>query len=92
MLNKLNYKNDNTIRVRVNTTLKDQAEIVLHRLGFSVSEAVKIYLAQIVLHDGLPFAVRIPNGTTAKTLAATDRGKNLRKAKNVREIFARAGF
>lgn len=92
MLSKLNYRNDNTVRVRVNTRLKDEAECVLRRLGFSISEAVKIYLAQIVLHEGIPFEVRIPNETTLKIFAATDRGKNLIKAKNVREIFARAGF
>ena len=92
MLSKVNYKNDNTVRVRVNTRLKDDAECVLRRLGFSISEAVKIYLAQIVLHEGIPFEVRIPNETTLKTFTATDRGKNLIKAKSVREIFARAGF
>ena len=36
--------------------------------------------------------IRIPNETTLKTFAATDRGKGLIKAKNVRGFFAKAGF
>ncbi len=45
---------------RVDPELKEQAEIILNRLGISMSTAMGIYLQQIVLQKGLPFEVKLP--------------------------------
>ena len=49
-----------TLNLRVNPTLKQEAEIVLRRLGVPMSTAVDIFLNQIVLTGGIPFAVTLP--------------------------------
>lgn len=49
-----------TLNLRVNPTLKQDAESVLGRLGIPMSTAVDMFLNQIVLVGGIPFAVTLP--------------------------------
>lgn len=49
------------IYVRVEPNIKEQAEVVLEKLGISMSNAVSIFLRQVVMQNGLPFEVKIPN-------------------------------
>lgn len=49
-----------TLNLRVNPTVKEQAEIVLSRLGVPMSTAINMYLNQISLTRGIPFAVTLP--------------------------------
>ena len=49
-----------SIYTRVEPDIKDQAERILSRLGIPVSNAVNLFLHQIVLHNGIPFDVRLP--------------------------------
>lgn len=50
-----------TLNLRVNPTLKQDAETVLGRLGIPMSTAVDMFLNQIVLVGGIPFSVTLPN-------------------------------
>ena len=50
-----------TLNLRVNPTLKKDAESVLGRLGIPMSTAVDMFLNQIVLVGGIPFSVTLPN-------------------------------
>ena len=50
-----------TLNLRVNPTVKERAEAVLSRLGIPMSTAIDIYLNQIFLTGGIPFAVTLPN-------------------------------
>lgn len=50
-----------TLNLRVNPTLKKDAESVLGRLGVPMSIAVDMFLNQIVLTGGIPFAVTLPS-------------------------------
>ncbi len=49
------------LNLRVNPTLKKDAEAVLGRLGVPMSTAVDMFLNQIVLTGGIPFAVTLPS-------------------------------
>ena len=49
-----------TLHIRVNETVKSNAEEILNRLGISVSEAVNMFLCQVDLTGGLPFEVKLP--------------------------------
>ena len=51
---------DATIHVRVNETVKANAEETLSVLGISISEAVNMFLCQVNLVGGMPFDVKIP--------------------------------
>jgi len=51
------------IHIRVQPDVKTKAEKILAELGMSTTEAVNIYLKQIILNEGLPFEVKIPRIT-----------------------------
>lgn len=57
------------MRVRVEPEIKTQASEILKELGLTLSDAVSIYLRQVIQHRGLPFDVKIPN---AETMAAIE--------------------
>ncbi|MCH3953843.1 MAG: type II toxin-antitoxin system RelB/DinJ family antitoxin [Eubacterium sp.] len=50
-----------TLNLRVDPELKQNAEAILSRLGLPMSTAVDLFLNQIVLTGGLPFAVTLPD-------------------------------
>jgi addiction module antitoxin, relB/dinJ family len=52
-----------TLNLRVNPTLKKDAEYVLGRLGVPMSIAVDMFLNQIVLTGGIPFAIILPSAS-----------------------------
>lgn len=49
-----------TLNLRVNPEVKEQAEAVLEKLGVPMSTAVDIFLRQVSLTGGIPFAVKLP--------------------------------
>ena len=53
-----------TLNLRINPTLKSEAETVLSRLGIPMSTAVDMFLNQVVLVvvlvGGIPFSVTLP--------------------------------
>lgn len=49
-----------TLNLRVNPTVKERAEEVLSKLGVPMSTAIDIFLNQISLTGGIPFAVTLP--------------------------------
>jgi len=50
-----------TLHIRINSNVKQNAEETLEKLGLSISEAVNMFLHQINLVGGLPFDVKIPS-------------------------------
>ena len=48
------------IYVRLEPGLKEEAEAILAQLGIPVSNAVNIFLKQVVMQRGLPFDVKLP--------------------------------
>lgn len=45
---------------RVEPELKEQAEEILAKLGIPMSSAVNMFLRQIVLQQGIPFELKLP--------------------------------
>lgn len=54
-----------TMNLRVNPTVKQQAEDVLKQLGIPTATAVDMFLRQVSLTGGIPFAVTLPKAPTA---------------------------
>jgi DNA-damage-inducible protein J len=48
------------VRARIEADLKDQAAAVLKANGLELSDAIRLFLRQVVHTGGLPFAVRSP--------------------------------
>ena len=76
-----------TIQVRVDEQTKTQAKKVLDVLHLTMSEAICLFLRQVVLHRGIPFEVKIPNELTARTLTDSEDGINVHAASSVDELF-----
>lgn len=70
------------INTRLEPALKKSSEAVLSRLGVSTSEAITIFLNQVVLCKGFPFPVRLPNAQTRAALDETLARQNLEKHKD----------
>jgi len=62
------------VRSRVEPELKDSAVEVLAQCGLSLSDAIRLFLRQVVAQQGLPFEVKAPN---AKTVAAMEEARSM---------------
>ena len=49
-----------TLNLRVNPEVKKSAEMILFQLGVPMATAVDMFLKQISLTGGIPFAVKLP--------------------------------
>lgn len=56
-------------QIRIDSTVKTEANELFSELGIDMSSAVNIFLRQCILHGGLPFKVEVPK-YNAETLAA----------------------
>ena len=57
-----------TLNLRVNPTVKQQAEDVLKQLGIPMATAIDMYLRQITLTGGIPFSLSLPKAPAADTM------------------------
>lgn len=90
-----------TLNLRVNPIVKERAEEVLSKLGVPMSTAIDIYLNQISLTGGIPFAVTLPKVpdrinadvmTTAQLHAKLQKGYDdidAGKVQNAEKAFAK---
>lgn len=75
------------VRARVTPQLKYEVEQILNELGLSLSEVIVLTMAQICLHQGIPFEVKLPNKLTKETFEKTDAGQELNRVKNIEHLF-----
>ena len=75
------------LTARVDKDLKAKADKVLRRVGVSTTDLITMLLHQVVLKNGVPFDVRIPNAETIKAMHETDAGGGERFDGPTSEIF-----
>ena len=61
---------------RIDSELNNQASKLLEGLGLSMSQAISMFLKQVVLHRGLPFEVKYPEHS-GELLDAIEEAKRL---------------
>ena len=71
---------------RLTPEVKQQAEIILKKLGISVSAALEVFYRQIIAHHGIPFDLRIPNDKTIRAMDDARKGKGTLYG-TVKELF-----
>ena len=49
------------VRTRIDPDLKDETDQIFSELGISTTDAIRMFLSQVRIHRGLPFAVGLPN-------------------------------
>jgi len=80
------------INARIDPELKEKVGSILHSLGLSESEAIRIYYKQIEHHKGLPFDVKIPNEVTRQAMQDVRDRKDLTSYDTAGEYFASKGL
>lgn len=75
------------IRARVDADLKQGVEGILDGLGLTPSAAITMFYKQILLHNGLPFSVKIPTAETGRAIDEALSGKNLSTFASSDELF-----
>ena len=80
------------VRARVDETVKNEAAEVLADMGLTVSDVVRIALTKIAKEKAMPFDMRVPNALTAETLAKSERGEDVHRAKDADDLFQQLGI
>ena len=82
------------IQLRIDDKTKNSAKKVLDELGIDMSSAIKVYLRQIVINQGIPFKLVTENGFTPeeereilKASEEAKKGKNVTKAMSPKEAI-----
>ena len=66
--------NTATVHARIDAKTKCASERVLHKIGMTPTDAVRLLYRQIALRREFPLELRVPNKLTASTLDKSDRG------------------
>ncbi len=70
-------------QIRIDATVKEQANALFYNLGIDMSSAINIFLRQCILRGGLPFTVDIPNYND-ETLAAMLEAKRISRDTDIK--------
>ncbi|MHC4478129.1 MAG: type II toxin-antitoxin system RelB/DinJ family antitoxin [Planctomycetota bacterium] len=79
--------NGTTINVRVDAETKSKVQSILDALGMNVSQAILLFLRQIIFNKGIPFELKIPNEQTMKTIEKSELGKELNEVSSIKELM-----
>lgn len=63
------------INVRVEEELKEESSKILNELGMDITGAIKIFLKQVVLQEGIPFDVTLKKPEIIQALEDIENGK-----------------
>jgi DNA-damage-inducible protein J len=72
------------IHARTDAVLKAETETILRSLGLSYTEAINLFLNQVRMRKGLPFAVEIPESVFISVIERGKRRFILKKSLRVR--------
>ena len=90
-----------TLNIRINPEVKKSAEVVLTQLGVPMATAIDIFLKQVALTGGIPFAITLPktpDSINADAMSASQIRNKLNeglsdiengRARSARETFTR---
>jgi len=82
------------VQVRIDDTIKKNAQKILADIGLDLSAAIKIYLKKIIARKGIPFEVITENGLTPaqekailKAAEEAQKGINVSKPMTMEELI-----
>jgi len=76
-----------TIQIRIDQDLKNKAVKVLGQMHINMSEAIKMFLGQVVHRKCIPLDLFIPNEETKRAMDEVDRGEGLHEVSSIEELF-----
>ena len=75
------------IRARTEPELKNQVEKIFEKLGLTTTAAINLFYHHVLLNNGIPFDLCIPNEETIKTFESSDQGKDIIECKDIDDMF-----
>lgn len=86
-----------TLHVRLDGKRKKQAQKILEQLGLDLSQAVRLFIHQICITDGVPLQLLTENGFSVdeeeailRDVHAARAGKGVKRYKTVDDLFRAA--
>lgn len=82
---------DAEVKSRVSAEDKIKAEKILSQTGLNMSDAIRVFLKQVVLNRGLPFEIKVPSKETLESFKEADdmmssgKGKSYKSFKDFRK-------
>ena len=76
------------IFARVEPEVKEQAELVLEQLGIPMSNAIGLFLRQVVLQRGIPFELKLPQSKPLSVSKLTEEQFNSEIEKGLADLTA----
>lgn len=74
------------IFVRVEPEIKEQAEKVLEQLGIPMSNAIGLFLRQVVFQRGIPFDIKLPQNKPLSVEELSETGFNAEIEKGMDDL------
>jgi len=75
-----------TVKARIEPSLKLEGEAVLAAIGLNTTEAITMFFRQVVMRQGLPFDAKIPNTATVKVLQDAEKGVGMSEPMGFKEF------
>ena len=75
------------ITTRIEPEIKQEAENILAQLGLTMSQAMSMYIRQLVLRRGIPFSINIPNQETMDAIQESLDPEKLPSSDNLDDLF-----
>lgn len=60
------------VYVRLDPKVKEQSEAILNQLGIPMSNAIALFLQQVILRRGIPFELKLPESKPVAYGSLTD--------------------
>jgi len=74
------------IHARIDPKLQESSARIFSKIGISTAEAIRLFLKQVELHEGLPFPVAIPNAETVAAMMEANHPAGLKRYRSFREL------
>lgn len=76
------------IHARIDPATKALTEAVLHKIGLTPTEAIRLLYRQIAIRGEFPVELRVPNQETASTLSKADQGEDVETFDSSEDLYA----
>lgn len=74
------------IHARISEQTKRKAESIFNKVGITTSEAIRLFLSQVVLQKAIPFSINIPNEDTVLAMEEVEK-KKTKKIDNLSDLL-----
>lgn len=80
------------VSFRTKPEIKKKADVIFETLGISKTEAFNMFLSNVILNNGIPFEVKIPNKETLEAVEDVENKRNLTSYDNLEEMYEDLGI